>query len=73
MRPIYPGIKFLQYIHKMKNIVFILILATASLITQQHVDVEIDGRDFPTSLFLVTVAFVAGSLDGFAIWNFRRT
>ena len=32
------------------------ILATASLITQQHVDVEIDGREFPTSLFLVTVA-----------------
>ncbi len=36
MRPIYPGIKFLQYIHKMKNIVFVLLLATASLFAQEE-------------------------------------
>ena len=32
------------------------ILATASLMAQQHIDVEIDGRESPVSLFLVTVA-----------------
>ena len=32
------------------------ILATASLVAQPHIDVEIDGREFPVSLFLITVA-----------------
>ena len=32
------------------------ILAAASLVAQPHIDVEIDGREFPVSLFLVTVA-----------------
>jgi len=32
------------------------ILATASLVAQPHIDVEIDGREFPVSLYLITVA-----------------
>ena len=32
------------------------ILAAASLVAQPHIDVEIDGREFPTSLYLITVA-----------------
>lgn len=32
------------------------ILAAASLVAQPHIDVEIDGREFPVSLYLITVA-----------------
>ena len=32
------------------------ILASASLVAQPHIDVEIDGREFPVSLYLITVA-----------------
>jgi len=32
------------------------ILAAASLVAQLHIDVEIDGREFPVSLYLITVA-----------------
>ena len=30
------------------------ILAAASLVAQPHIDVEIDGREFPVSLYLIT-------------------
>ena len=32
------------------------ILAAGSLVAQPHIDVEIDGREFPVSLYLITVA-----------------
>ena len=32
------------------------ILAASSLVAQPHIDVQIDGREFPVSLYLITVA-----------------